>query len=188
MQETNGIEGSLQQGLVEQLASGDRVPACAKNSFCSNCSVPLNQANERLVKGTSAVNPIKFWEYCSSCWTTCGYGDRSYPLRKIAAWSSLRLESFESRDVALDTMITVVVQGFASGPAKYQPSELIYLRTFATQSDPRCFWTGLHLSLDSDAEPRTKFSLDRTMFANGKALNYGSEHQIVVAASLFSNR
>ena len=44
------------------------------------------------------------------------------------------------------------------------------------------------LSLDAHAEPQNKFSVDQTVFVDGKALDYGSQEQILVAATLFSNR
>lgn len=102
-------------------------------------------------------------------------------------WAYKHQDSFESRYLARQTAMTIVVQGFASGPAKYQSIESVYLHSFATQCTPRCFWTGLQLSLEIDCEPRTTFLMDRTVFANGKALSYGSEDQVLVAASLFSN-
>jgi hypothetical protein len=102
-------------------------------------------------------------------------------------WAYKHQDSFESRYLARQTAMTIVVQGFASGPAKYQRIESVYLHAFAIQCTPRCFWTGLQLSLEIDCEPRTKFSMDRTVFANGKSLSYGSEDQVLVAASLFSN-
>jgi hypothetical protein len=139
------------------------------------------------MRGSSAAIPIKFWDYCNSCASACGYGDDSDPLCKIARWSFLWLESFESRESVQHTMMTIMVQGFALGPVTYQPSEFVFLRTLARQSAPRCFWTGLQLSIDSDAEPKSKFSFDRSTFVDGKALSYGSESQLIVPASLFSN-
>lgn len=147
MGETYGIEGNLVQGLVDQLAPGDTIPSCAENSFGSNCAVRLNRTNGRLVRGTSAAILIKFWSYCSSCDLACGHGDKSDPLCKIRQWSFHWLESFDSRDSVQQTMMTVVAQGFASGPATYQPSEVTFLCTLAQKSVPRCFWTGLPLSL-----------------------------------------
>ena len=129
MQETYGIEGSLVRGLVDQLASGDNVPACSKTSFCQNCAVRLTRTNGRLVRGSSAAIPIKFWDYCNSCAPACGYGDETDPLCKIAHWSFHWLECFESRESIQHITVTIVVQGFALGPVTYQPSEFVFLRT-----------------------------------------------------------
>ncbi|KAF9086696.1 hypothetical protein BGX27_003118 [Mortierella sp. AM989] len=52
---------------------------------------------------------------------------------------------------------------------------------------PRCFWTGSELSTKTGSDARVRFSLDRGVFSNGRALSYGSEDQIIVAASLFCN-
>ncbi|KAF9116426.1 hypothetical protein BGW39_002745, partial [Mortierella sp. 14UC] len=164
MQETYGIEGSVLRGLVDQLAPSENVPACSKTSFCRNCTVRLTRTNGKLMRGSSAAIPIKFWDYCNSCASACGYGDDSDPLCKVARWSFLWLEGFESRESVQHTMMTIMVQGFALGPVTYQPSEFVFLRTLARQSAPRCFWTGLQLSIDSDAEPKSKFSFDRTTF------------------------
>ncbi|KAK3820103.1 MAG: hypothetical protein J3Q66DRAFT_399523 [Benniella sp.] len=55
------------------------------------------------------------------------------------------------------------------------------------RAGPPCFWTGVQLSMDSHVDPRFKFSFDRTTCVNGRALEYGSVDQTIVAASLFAN-
>ncbi|KAG0008438.1 hypothetical protein BGZ80_003448, partial [Entomortierella chlamydospora] len=189
VRETYGIEEDLVQGLIDLHAPGDQVPAYARNKFCSDCSVSLNRANGKLVRGSSAAWPLNFYQYCNTCKASRHSVYRSDPLSKMGRLihSCKRLGEFESRDIALHTMMTVAVQGFSFGPARYEPSEVIYLRSMAARSDMHCFWTGLPLSLDPKSGPAIRFSLDRTIFVKGKALDYGSEDQVLVAASLFSN-
>lgn len=101
-------------------------------------------------------------------------------------WASHQQESFESRVSAQQTGMTILVQGFACDPAKYEQIELVYLHSLVKKSKPRCFWTGVELALTPDTPPRMKLSVDRTTFVDGRALGYGSKDQVLVAASHFS--
>ncbi|KAG0287410.1 hypothetical protein BGZ98_004651, partial [Dissophora globulifera] len=106
---------------------------------------------------------------------------------KAFAYGNEKHKCFGSSQEAFHTILTVVVQGFSIGPAQYNPQETLRIEAFAPKADVVCFWTGLPLSFDTHAAPISKFSLDRTTFVDGRALNYGSEDQTIVAASLFVN-
>ncbi|KAK3820104.1 MAG: hypothetical protein J3Q66DRAFT_428923 [Benniella sp.] len=182
MRRTYDIKGDLLPGLIEKLAPGNQVPAYAMGYSCIGCSVPLDRSNTRLDLGSSVAAPLKLHGRCTACIRT----HRSDPVRKIEKRLS-EWDGFVSREVTLQTMLTVFVNGFAPGPAKYDAAETARLRALATTASPQCFWTGLQLSMDSHIEPNVKFSFDRTTFVNGRALEYGSSEQVIVAASLLAN-
>ncbi|KAF8923897.1 hypothetical protein BGZ47_004389, partial [Haplosporangium gracile] len=112
-------------------------------------------------------------------------------LGKLTDWASKRThecEKFTSRDSALYTAMTVVVQGFSYGPAVYSSSEQFHIRVMVEEATPMCFWTGVPLSLTDGVCPTRIFTTDRIMFdQEGKALSYGDKDQTLVAASFFAN-
>ncbi|KAG0227748.1 hypothetical protein BGW41_003692 [Actinomortierella wolfii] len=93
---------------------------------------------------------------------------------------------FNSRESVLNTVMTVAVQGFCAGQAMYNPQEQFHLRVMAREANPTCFWNGVQLSITARC-PKNKFTVERTIFHQGKVLRYGAENQILVAASQFAN-
>ncbi|KAF9118705.1 hypothetical protein BGW39_000929 [Mortierella sp. 14UC] len=110
-------------------------------------------------------------------------------MAKFNVWIRARLRDFESRDSALHTIMTVAVQGFCFGPAAYNSREGLYLRKMAKEVSPKCFWSGLQLTVTAGSAvcPTKKFTADRIVFHEGRALGYGAKGQLLVASSEFAN-
>lgn len=108
---------------------------------------------------------------------------------KFAVWINDHKDQaqFNPKESALNTVMTVAVQGFCAGPAMYNTREQLHLRAMAREVNPTCFWSGAQLSITAKSCPRKKFTVDRTKFNHGKALKYGAEEQILVAASQFAD-
>ncbi|KAG0324774.1 hypothetical protein BGZ99_001443 [Dissophora globulifera] len=149
----------------------------------------MNRSNGALVIQRSEKAPLQFRPHCNECHNARYPRATMNPLRnmKAFAYGNEKHKCFGSSQEAFHTILTVVVQGFSTGPAQYNPQETLHIEAFAPKADHVCFWTGLPLSFDTHAAPISKFSLDRTTFVDGRALNYGSEDQTIVAASLFIN-
>ncbi|KAF9924007.1 hypothetical protein BGZ67_009562 [Mortierella alpina] len=132
--------------------------------------------------------PIKFYSYCHKCSKERASQTREEPIHKFNVWIQDHKDEaqFNSRESALNTVMTVAVQGFCAGQAMYNPQEQFHLRVMAREAKPMCFWSGAQLSITARC-PKNKFTVDRTIFHQNKALRYGAEDQILVAASQFAN-
>ncbi|KAF9090916.1 hypothetical protein BGX27_002116, partial [Mortierella sp. AM989] len=186
----NRCANKAQVGKVTMLrAPGRIVPACVEHNRCAKCLVKLDRTNSSLRAGSSTAVPLRFQEFCHACNRDRAMEASTGPMYNMSLWvkSPRRIEQFGSREIALSTVMTVAIQGFAFGSAMYQPSEEVFLRSRVEQSNPQCFWTGVDLSLGRPEDPRKKFSVDRTAFLDGKALPYSAEDQVLVASSDFCN-
>ncbi|KAF9956748.1 hypothetical protein BGZ70_009789 [Mortierella alpina] len=85
--------------------------------------------------------------------------------------------------------MTVAAQGFCVGPAGYNARDALYLCNIAEKASPASFWSGTQLIITAAGNicPTRKFTTDRIVFRDGKALPYGAEEQILVASSEFEN-
>lgn len=179
------------EGLIICLAPGSVIPECIRNSRCTICSCKQDRGNSRLVLGWSLGSPLKYFSYCNNCDRELQAERRRQLRRKYSVWISScgRLENFESRDVALHTIMTVAVQGFCYGPARYNARDALYLCNMADKASPSSFWSGLRLTVTATGTvcPTRKFTADRIVFRDGKSLSYGAEEQILVASSEFEN-
>ncbi|KAF9342967.1 hypothetical protein BGX26_006490, partial [Mortierella sp. AD094] len=172
IQDTQGVHG------VE-----GHLPEEVKDAVCNGCSKELDQHNSKLVKGRSVGIPVRYDTYCITCRRKFQANARSDNMMLFfESWShSHWKENFETREIALDTIITVAVQGYTCGPAKYLPFERLHIWGMVRHESPRCFWTGSKLSTKTGSDARVRFSVDRVVFSDGRALSYGSEDQIIVA-------
>lgn len=131
--------------------------------------------------------PLVFDASCNNCDRIQKREAKASILGKLSDWASKRInecEKFTSRDSALNTAITVVIQGFSYGPATYSSSKQFHIRSMVEEATPTCFWTRVPLSFTDGICPTRKFRTDRIMFdQEGKALGYGDKGQVLVAAS-----
>ncbi|KAK5828307.1 hypothetical protein F5H01DRAFT_360223 [Linnemannia elongata] len=148
-----------------------------------------DRENSRLILGTSINTPLRFFSYCKRCDRVQQAKRRQEPMGKFKRWIESRLGEFESPNSALDTIMTVAVQGFCFGPAIYNSKEELYLCTMAKEASPKCFWSGLQLTVAASGVgcPTKKFTADRIVFHEGCALPYGAKEQFLVASSEFAN-
>jgi hypothetical protein len=146
-------------------------------------------SNSPLVLGSSIDTPLAFRGNCKECFNHLRR--KAGILEKLSDWVRKRNNErggFTSRNSALYTAMTVAVQGFSYGPAMYSSSEQFHLRTLVEEAAPVCFWTGKQLSLTDYTSSTNQYSVDRVIFdQEGKALRYGDNNQVLVAASLFAN-
>ncbi|KAF9275309.1 hypothetical protein BGZ68_010882 [Mortierella alpina] len=183
------IEGPLLPGLLEKLAPGASVPDYLPPRRCCQCNIEQDRSNTYLILGTSVTAPLIFRSVCMTCSTKRTVMARNVPMEWMKLWSKdhHQGQDFNSQEDALATVLTVAKQGFAVGTALYGPSEHVFLKAGLEEWTPKCFWTGVSLSFGPENHPVKKFTVDRTMFKNGKALPYGNEQQVLVSASEFTN-
>ncbi|KAI9240541.1 MAG: hypothetical protein BYD32DRAFT_151682 [Podila humilis] len=184
-----GIEGDLVQGLINLLVPRHQIPAGMEDAHCARCLCKQDRSNSLLQLGRSIDTPLAFRSYCKECFNR--HIRKAGILKKLSEWACKRNDErggFASRDSALYTAMTVVVQGFSYGSATYSSSEKFHVRTMVEKATPVCFWTGKQLSLTDLTSFTTQFTVDRIMFdQEGKALRYGDNNQVLVAASWFAN-
>lgn len=184
-----GIEGDLVQGLINLLVPRHQIPAGMEDAHCARCLCKQDRSNSLLQLGRSIDTPLAFRSYCKECFNR--HIRKAGILKKLSEWACKRNDErggFASRDSALYTAMTVVVQGFSYGSATYSSSEKFHVRTMVEKATPVCFWTGKQLSLTDLTSSTNQFTVDKIMFdQEGKALRYGDNNQVLVAASWFAN-
>lgn len=182
-------EGDMLPTFVQLLAPNNQVPEALENTFCAICSCRQDRENSRLILGKSINTPLRFFSYCKLCDRVQQAKRRQEPMGKFKRWIGSRLGEFDSPNSALDTIMTVAVQGFCFGPAIYNSKEELYLCSMAKEASPKCFWSGLQLTVAASGVggPTKKFTADRIVFHDGCALPYGAKEQFLVASSEFAN-
>ncbi|KAK3828001.1 MAG: hypothetical protein J3Q66DRAFT_409141 [Benniella sp.] len=156
---------------------------------CSECTSPITWREVQLRRNKALKGHDR-----SSSQTAELLSDGHEPeprfMGKFRKWVSHRLESFESRAAALNTIMTVAIQGYCCGQGEYTAREMLYLTDMAKAASPTCFWSGEGLVITSSTDlvtPTHKFTADRVVFRDGQAPPYGADEQVLVASSEFAN-